>query len=34
VAHTRDGFAKGAITAAEYLIDKKGIFTMKDVLGL
>ncbi len=33
-AHTRDGFALGAILAAEWLIDKKGIFTMKDVLGI
>ncbi|MCT8340891.1 4-hydroxy-tetrahydrodipicolinate reductase [Flavobacteriaceae bacterium TK19130] len=33
-AHTRDGFAKGAILAAEYIYNKQGIFTMKDVLGL
>lgn len=33
-AHSRDGFAKGAILAAEFLKDKKGIFTMKDVLGI
>ncbi len=32
-AHNRQGFAKGAILAAEFLQDKKGIFTMKDVLG-
>ncbi len=31
-AHTRDGFALGAILAAEWLVDKKGVFTMKDVL--
>ena len=31
-AHTRDGFAMGAILAAEWLKDKKGVFTMKDVL--
>src|SRR5690606_38874734 len=31
-AHSRDGFALGAILAAEFLKDKKGIFTMKDVL--
>lgn len=31
-AFTRDGFAKGAILAAEFLQDKKGIFSMKDVL--
>lgn len=34
VAHSREGFAKGAILAAEFLKDKKGNFTMKDVLGL
>lgn len=33
-AHSRDGFAKGAIFAAEWLFDKKGIYTMKDVLGI
>lgn len=33
-AHNRLGFAKGAVLAAEYIVDKKGIFTMKDVLGL
>ncbi|MCF6307866.1 MAG: 4-hydroxy-tetrahydrodipicolinate reductase [Flavobacteriaceae bacterium] len=33
-AHTRDGFALGAILAAEWLVDKKGVFTMKDVLEL
>ena len=33
-AHNRDGFALGAVTAAEWLVDKKGIYTMKDVLGL
>lgn len=33
-AHTRDGFAKGALIAAHYIKDKKGIFTMKEVLGL
>jgi 4-hydroxy-tetrahydrodipicolinate reductase len=32
IAHTRDGFALGAIVAAEWLLNKKGIFTMKDVL--
>ncbi|WP_034258882.1 4-hydroxy-tetrahydrodipicolinate reductase [Altibacter lentus] len=31
-AHTRDGFAKGAILAAEWLQGKKGVFSMKDVL--
>ncbi|MBA4140397.1 MAG: 4-hydroxy-tetrahydrodipicolinate reductase [Segetibacter sp.] len=33
-AHNRMGFAAGALKAAEFLKDKKGIFTMKDVLGL
>ncbi|MFK5880030.1 MAG: 4-hydroxy-tetrahydrodipicolinate reductase [Flavobacteriaceae bacterium] len=33
-AHNRDGFALGAVIAAEWLVDKRGIFTMKDVLGL
>ncbi len=32
-AHSREGFALGAITAAEWLIGKKGIYTMKDILG-
>lgn len=31
-AHTRKGFALGAVLAAEYIAGKKGIFTMKDVL--
>jgi 4-hydroxy-tetrahydrodipicolinate reductase len=33
-AHNRTGFAGGAVKAAEFLVGKKGIFTMKDVLGL
>jgi len=33
-AHNRDGFALGALVAAEFLQGKKGIFKMKDVLGL
>ena len=33
-AKNRDGFAVGAIIAAEWLQDKKGVFTMKDVLGI
>ena len=32
IAHKRDGFALGAILAAEWIKNKKGIFTMKDVL--
>jgi 4-hydroxy-tetrahydrodipicolinate reductase len=34
VAHNREGFAVGAVLAAEFLKDKKGIFTMKDVLNI
>ncbi|WP_117882902.1 4-hydroxy-tetrahydrodipicolinate reductase [Aureibaculum luteum] len=33
-AKNRDGFALGAVIAAEWLKDKKGVFTMKDVLGI
>lgn len=33
-AHSRTGFASGAVLAAEFLKDKKGCFTMKDVLNL
>ncbi|MBY0480792.1 MAG: 4-hydroxy-tetrahydrodipicolinate reductase [Chitinophagaceae bacterium] len=33
-AHNRIGFAGGAVLAAEFLQNKKGIFGMKDVLGL
>ena len=33
-AHNRNGFALGAVVAAEWLKDKTGIFGMKDVLGL
>ena len=33
-AHNREGFALGAVIAAEWLAGKHGIFTMKDVLNL
>lgn len=33
-AHNRKGFASGAVLAAEFLQNKKGIYTMSDVLGL
>jgi len=33
-AHNRDGFALGAVLAAEYIAGKQGTFTMKDVLGI
>ena len=34
VANNRDGFGLGAIIAAEWLIGKKGVFSMKDVLNI
>jgi 4-hydroxy-tetrahydrodipicolinate reductase len=33
-AHNRDGFALGAVIAAEWIVGKKGVFTMKDVLNI
>ncbi|MDR2122444.1 MAG: 4-hydroxy-tetrahydrodipicolinate reductase [Flavobacteriaceae bacterium] len=33
VARSRKGFASGALLAAQWLVGKKGVFTMKDVLG-
>lgn len=33
-AHNRKGFALGAVLAAEWIADKKGLFSMKDVLNL
>jgi 4-hydroxy-tetrahydrodipicolinate reductase len=33
-AHNRKGFALGAVIAAEWLADKKGVFTMTDVLNI
>ncbi|MBF8150727.1 4-hydroxy-tetrahydrodipicolinate reductase [Winogradskyella sp. F6397] len=33
-AHSRQGFAMGAVIAAEWIKDKKGIFSMKDVLNI
>ena len=32
-AHNRKGFAAGALQAAEFIFNKKGIFNMDDVLG-
>ena len=32
-AHNRQGFAMGAVLAAEFIYNKTGIFNMKDVLG-
>jgi 4-hydroxy-tetrahydrodipicolinate reductase len=33
-AHNREGFALGAVIAAEWIVGKQGVFTMKDVLNL
>lgn len=33
-AHNREGFALGALIAAEWIVGKQGVFTMKDVLEL
>lgn len=33
-AHSREGFAKGALSAAEWIVGKKGIFGMNDLLGI
>jgi 4-hydroxy-tetrahydrodipicolinate reductase len=34
IAHNRQGFALGAIIAAEWIVGKKGVFTMNDVLNI
>jgi 4-hydroxy-tetrahydrodipicolinate reductase len=34
IAHNREGFALGAVIAAEWIVGKKGVFTMRDVLDL
>jgi 4-hydroxy-tetrahydrodipicolinate reductase len=33
-AHNRKGFASGALLAAEFIVGKKGIFSMKEVLDI
>ncbi|MGB0979873.1 MAG: dihydrodipicolinate reductase C-terminal domain-containing protein, partial [Croceimicrobium sp.] len=33
-AHSRQGFALGAVIAAEYLNGKSGVYSMRDVLNL
>ena len=33
-AFNRDGFAFGAVIAAEWILNKKGVFSMKDVLNI
>ena len=32
IAHNRKGFALGAVLASEFIYQRKGIFTMSDVL--
>lgn len=34
VAHNREGFALGAVLAAEWIVGKNGVFSMKDVLDI
>lgn len=34
IAHNRDGFALGAVLAAEWIVGKSGIFSMRDVLNI
>ncbi|MDG1297232.1 MAG: 4-hydroxy-tetrahydrodipicolinate reductase [Saprospiraceae bacterium] len=34
VAHSRAGFAKGALLAAQWIVGKKGVFGMNDLLNL
>ncbi|WP_375242306.1 4-hydroxy-tetrahydrodipicolinate reductase [Lacinutrix sp.] len=34
IAHSRQGFALGAVVAAEWLVGKTGVYTMKDVLNI
>ena len=34
IAHNRDGFALGAVIAAEWILGKSGIFSMRDVLNI
>ena len=33
-AHSREGFARGALRAAHWLVGKRGVFGMADVLGI
>ena len=33
IAHSREGFAKGALAAATWIVGKNGVFGMKDMLG-
>lgn len=34
IAHNRDGFALGAVIAAEWIVGKSGVFSMRDVLNI
>jgi len=34
LANNREGFALGAVIAAEWIVGKKGVYTMKDVLNI
>ena len=34
IAHNRQGFALGAVVAAEWIVGKSGVFTMNDVLNI
>ena len=34
IAHNRQGFALGAVVAAEWIAGKTGVFTMNDVLNI
>jgi len=31
-AHSREGFARGALVAARWIVDRKGVYTMNDLL--
>ena len=33
-AHSRAGFAAGAVLAAQWIVERRGVFTMNDVLGI
>lgn len=32
-AHSREGFARGALAAAAWMVDRRGVYTMTDLLG-
>lgn len=34
IAHSRQGFAKGALSAAEWIVGRKGVYGMKDLIGM